>query len=66
MTNDRQKRTSIILAMVALAIAAITICAVMFSMSSGQTKDPSSGVVLDKNAVAFDTGDTLSADPLHI
>ena len=45
MTNDRQKRTSIILAMVALAIAAITICAVMFSMSSGQTKDPSSGVV---------------------
>ena len=66
MTNDRQKRTSIILAMVALAIAAITICAVMFSMSSGQTKDPSSGVVLDKNAVAFDTGDTLSADPLRI
>ena len=68
MTNDRQKRTSIILAMVALAIAAITICAVMFSMSSGQTKDPSSasGVVLDKNAVEFDTGDTLSADPLRI
>lgn len=62
MTNDRQKRTSIILAMVVLAIAAITICAVMFSMSS----DPSSGVVLDKNAAAFDTGDTLSADPLHI
>lgn len=66
MTNDRQKRTSIILAMVALAIAAITICAVMFSMSSGQTKNPSSSVVLDKNAVAFDTSDTLSADPLHI
>ena len=66
MTKQNEKRRSIILAVVALAIAAVTLCAVVFSMSTGQTKDPSSGVVLDKNAVEFDTGDTLSADPLHI
>lgn len=66
MTKQNKKRTSIILAMAALAVAAVALCCVMFSMSSGQTKDPSSGVVLDKNAVEFDTGDTLSVDPLRI
>ena len=66
MTKQNEKRRSIILAIIALVIAAVTLCAVVFSMSAGQTKDPSSGVVLDKNAVEFDTGDTLSADTLHI
>lgn len=66
MTKEHKKRLSMILAIAALAVAAITICAVMFSLNTGQTKDPSSGVVLDKNAVEYDTGDTLSADPLRI
>ena len=64
MTKQNKTRRSILLAIAALAIAAVTLC--VFSMSTGQNKDPSSGVVLDKNAVEFDTGDTLSADPLRI
>ena len=64
MTKQNKTRRSILLAIAALVIAAVTLC--VFSMSTGQTKDPSSGVVLDKNAVEFDTGDTLSADPLRI
>ena len=66
MTKQNKTRRSILLAIAALVIAAVTLCAVVFSMSTGQTKDPSSGVVLDKNAVEFDAGDTLSADPLRI
>ena len=64
MTKQNKTRRSILLAIVALVIAAVTLC--VFSMSTGQTNDPSSCVVLDKNAVEFDTGDTLSADPLRI
>ena len=64
MTKQNKTRRSILLAIAALAIAAVPLC--VFSMSTGQNKDPSSGVVLDKNAVEFDTGDTLSADPLRI
>lgn len=66
MTKQNKTRRSILLAIAALVIAAVTLCAVVFSMSTGQTKNPASGVVLDKNAVEFDTGDTLSADPLRI
>ena len=66
MTKQNEKRRSIILAILALVIAAVILFVVVYSMSTGQTEDPSSGVVLDKNAVEFDTGDTLSADPLRI